>query len=82
MSDWITPGLIDWGAKTGITDHWTFSSKCAALGLCPLYQQHIDTFYTTVDFVQMKSMVSPFALRPDSPGSPSILHTSHLALVS
>lgn len=56
LTSWVTPALLDWGDRTGITDHWTFSKRCAALGICRLYQEHIDTFYTTVDYVQMKTM--------------------------
>ena len=55
LTRWITPGLFTeaW-VNAGITDQSSFSKKCASLGVCAKYQQHIDTFYAPSDFVQMK----------------------------
>ena len=55
LTKWITPGLFtDAWAAAQITDHYSFSKKCASIGVCGAFQEHVDTFFSPVDFVQMK----------------------------
>ena len=55
LTRWITPALFteSW-VSAGIIDHQSFSKKCASLGVCAKFQEHLDTFYSAPDFVQMK----------------------------
>ncbi len=34
LEQWILPGFVEWGETTGIWDQYTFSSKCAKMGIC------------------------------------------------
>ena len=48
------PDFVDWGDSSGITDHYSFASRCAALGLCEKLKDHLLSFYEQADFKSMK----------------------------
>lgn len=57
LKKWITPSLFtpSWEAA-GIVDMDSFSKKCSSINACGKYQEHLDTFFSSADFVQMKLM--------------------------
>jgi hypothetical protein len=54
LSKWILPNFIDWEG-TGITDHLSFSQKCAGLGLCDKLTALQESWYEQTDFDQMSA---------------------------
>ena len=54
LEQWIMPGFVNWGEETGIWDQYTYSSKCAKMGICDKLKEHWKDWYTAADFVQMK----------------------------
>ena len=34
LEQWILPGFVNWGEKTGIWDQYTFSTNCAKMHIC------------------------------------------------
>ncbi len=54
LERWITPNLVEWGNTTGIIDQYSFSMKCAALGVCDILKDHWYNWYSQKDFDEMK----------------------------
>lgn len=56
LERWIVPDLLPWGNESGIVDQYTFSEKCADLGICDIVVDHWSNFYNQTDFYQMKEL--------------------------